>query len=199
MLDGASGERLDLSAYLADFQERFDAALQFWKLERGQVFEEPRSESWKAFRRGDWEESLRLMDGLRPGFTDYRRRNDARGMSSRRVRVAELPLTPFMQWELRYLLLRDEHAGHLTRIVQARDVAALEAGGTLPEIGVLDGAVVYDVIYEPEGPADHAIRYDDAALAGRCRDLIAGLYEQGEPISDFYRREIEPLPAPQGR
>lgn len=194
-LDGAVGERLELPAYYADFRSRFEQAKEFWKLERGQVFAEPGSESWEAFNRGDWEESLRLIEERRAGFIDYQRRNDARGMISRRVRVVSLPPSPYLHWELRFLLLRDE-LGQPTRVVLDRDIADLEDQGPLPEISTLDAGVMYEVVYADNGAADHAVRFTDTALVGRCRDLIAGLYERGEPISEFFRREIAPLPFP---
>lgn len=58
-LGSAVGERLELSAYYTDFLKRYERASEFWKLEVGQVFAEPGNESWKAFDRGEWEESLR--------------------------------------------------------------------------------------------------------------------------------------------
>jgi hypothetical protein len=93
------------------------------------------------------------------------------------------------------LLLRDE-IGESTRIVSDLDVAGLEDQGPLPEINVLDAGVVYEVVYDSKGLADHAIRYTDAALVCHCQDFIAGLYERGEPISVFFRREIAALPPP---
>lgn len=195
LLDDAVGQRLELPVYYEDFRERFGRANEFWKLERGQVFAEPGSESWEAFNRGDWEESLRLMEERRPGLIDYQRRNEARGMTSRRVRVVALPPSPYLHWELRFLRLRDEF-GQSTRVVLDRDVTGLEAHGPLPEISTLDAGVVYEVVYGDDGAADHAVRFTQRELVGRCRDLIAGLYERGEPIEEFFRREIAPLSPP---
>ena len=193
---GAGGERMELTAYYADFRERFGRAPEFWKLERGQDFTEPGNESWKAFSRGDWKEALRLIEERRPEFIEYQRRNDVRGMSSRRVRVVALPPSPYLQWELRVLLLRDEH-GHQARIVLDRDISDIEQSGALPDIATLDTEVMYQVIYDQNGAVDHAIRYTDRDLVTRCRELIAGLYDRGEPISEFFQREIAPLPPPQ--
>lgn len=193
---GHPGERLTLPAYYAEFRERFAGAAEFWKLERGQVFAEPGSASWEAFDRGDWAESLRLIEERRAGFAEYRRGNDARGMRSRRVRVVELPPSRYLHWELRMLLLRDE-LGQRTRIVPPAAVAGPEEqDGPLPEICTLDADVVYKVAYHAGGAAEYAVRYADTGLAARCRDLIAGLYDRGEPISEFFRREMAPLAVP---
>lgn len=192
----SAGERLELPAYYDDFAERFGRATEFWKLERGQVFAEPGSASWEAFHRGDWDESLRLIEERRDGFADYQRRNDARGLRGRRVRVVSLPPSPYLHWELRLLLLRDE-LGQPTRVVRAEDVADLEdRNGPLPEISTLDRDVMYEVVYAADGSPGHALRCTDTALVGHFRDLIAGLYARGEPIRDFFQREIEPLPPP---
>jgi hypothetical protein len=194
-LDGAIGERLELAAYFADFADSYGRARDFWKLERGQVYAEPGDESWKAFDNGDWEESVRLMEERRADFTEHRHRNEARGMASRRVRIVSLPPSPYLHWELRLLLLRDE-LDHRTRIVLDRDMAGLEDRGPLPDLNTLDADVMYEVVYDGNGVADHAVRYTDTALVGRCRDFIAGLYECGEPIGGFFRREIATLPPP---
>jgi hypothetical protein len=191
----SDGERLNLPAYYADFRQRFDDAEEFWKLERRQVFAEPGNESWEAFDRGDWVESLRLIEQRREGLADYQLRNESRGMVNRRVRIVSLPPTPYLHWELRMLRLRDRY-GQPVRVVPAPDIASLEQQqGTLPEICILD-AVMYEVIYAGDGAPDHAIRYIDTALAGQYRDLISGLYGQGEPLSEFFAREMAPLRLP---
>ena len=70
-LDGAIGERMDLPAYYADFQENYARTRNFWKLERGQVFAEPGDASWEAFDRGDWDEAMNLLEKRRPDLVDY--------------------------------------------------------------------------------------------------------------------------------
>ncbi|MBO0802968.1 MAG: hypothetical protein J2P25_07830 [Nocardiopsaceae bacterium] len=194
-LDGAVGERLELAPQSAEFQERYERATEFWKLERGQVYSEPGDESWEAFDRGDWEESLRLLEDRRADFADRQRQNDARGMMSRRVRIVSLPPSPYLHWELCLLRIRDEFEHH-TRVVLDRDVAGLEDHGPLPDLNTLDTDVMYEIVYDGNGLPDHAIRYTDTALVRRCRDFIVSLYESSEPISDFFQREIAPLPPP---
>lgn len=194
-LDGAVGERLELSDYYADFRERYARANEFWKLERGQVYAEPNDESWKAFDRGDWEESLRILEKDRADLIKSERARAARGMVSRRVRIVTLPPTEYLQWELHALKMQYE-VGELIRVVLDGDVAGAEDQGLLPDINVIGVDVVYRVMYDDNGVVDHAIRYTDEAVVRRCRDLIVGLYERGEPIDEFFRREIAPLPPP---
>ena len=83
-LDGATGERLELSAYYAEFQENYARARNFWKLERGQSFAEPGDESWEAFDRGEWDEAINLLEKRRPDLVDYIRGHAAIPRSVRR-------------------------------------------------------------------------------------------------------------------
>jgi hypothetical protein len=85
-LDGATGERMELPAYYADFQENYARTRSFWKLERGQSFAEPGDESWEAFDRGDWDEAMNLLDKRRPDLADYIRWHTENGVASRRIR-----------------------------------------------------------------------------------------------------------------
>ena len=87
------GERLVREEYRADFRER-SAALRHvnsWKLERRQHFEEQGSPSRDALRRGEWEESLRLMRERGDSLAAAARQEAARGHVFHRVRVVEAP------------------------------------------------------------------------------------------------------------
>ena len=114
-------------------------------------------------------------------------------MTSRRIRIVSLPPSPYLQWELHLLRIRDE-AGAAIRILLDRDIVGLEGSGSLPEIYTMDDNVMYQAIYDDKGVLEHALRYTDKALVARCRDFIADLFLRGEPIGDFFRREIAHLP-----
>jgi hypothetical protein len=194
-LGAAVGERLELPALYDDSDRDFARAREFWKLERGQIFAEPGNASWEAFARGDWSESLRLIEGFREGMARYHRAAAAAGTNTYRIRIVSLPPTPYIQWELHVLRLRDETGG-LTRVLLDTEVAGLEDQGPLPDIQTMDRDVMYQPVYDVNGVAEYGVRYTDKALVSRCRDFIADLYARGEPIADFFRREIAPLPPP---
>jgi len=194
-LDGATGERLDLSEYYADFQKQYLGIRDFWKLERGQVYAEPGNASWEAFEAGDWSESLRLLERSRDDLISYYRENASRGTVSRRLRIVSLPLTGYIQWELEHLKIRDEAGGH-SRILRDVDVATLEDHGPLPDIYTLDGDLMYRAIYDDHGVLEYALRYTDRVVVSRCRDFIADLYDRAEPIADFFARKVAHLPPP---
>jgi len=194
-LGEAVGERLELREYYADFEENFAYTREFLKLERGQTFAEPGNPSWEAFGRGDWVKSMALIDNLREDLKEYHREAEAAGTSTYRIRVVSFPLTPYVQWELHVLRLRDETGGPV-RVLLDSDVADAEDQGQLPDIYTMDRDVMYQAVYDEHGVLGHALRYTDRALVGHCRDFIADLYDRGEPISDFFAREVASLPPP---
>jgi hypothetical protein len=197
LLDQASGERMELPDFRADFERHFrdSGSAGFWKLERQQVFQEPGYDTWEAFVRGEWAESLRLLEAGRADLAAEHRRIAEHGVAVHRVRVVEEPLTAYLQWELHVLRLR-EQCGSGVRIVRADEVAPLETGGPLPEVFTVGRAVMYEAIYDDRGVLAAARRFADRELIWRCRGIIAGLYAKGEPLADYFTREVAPLPPP---
>ncbi|MEV0005390.1 DUF6879 family protein [Micromonospora sp. NPDC050980] len=200
LFDGDTGESLGLEDYWADFEKRFwqTGDPGFWKLERQQTFKEPGDEGWEAFAAGRWEDSLRILDGRRPEFEDYYRRIADNGFATRRVRVVEEPLTPYLQWELHVLRLRHEYGG-LTRVVGVDAVATAEPRGPLPEIYTLGTEVMYEAVYDADGVLASARRWRDPELVARCQAYIESLYRRGEPLDAFFDRTVAPLEPPRAR
>ena len=197
LLDGDSGELLALDDYWADFDQRFWKTVPpgFWKLERQQTFKEPTDEGWQAFAAGRWDESLRILDARRPEFNDYYRRIADSGFATRRVRVVQEPLTPYLQWELHVLRLRHEYGG-LTRVVGPGGVAAVEVDGPLPEIYTLGTDVMYEAIYDADGVLEAARRWRNPRVVARCQEFIESLYIDGEPLDEYFARAVAPLEPP---
>lgn len=196
---GDAGEDLCLKDYWPDFEQRFWAttAPGFWKLERQQTFKEPSDAGWQAFAAGRWADSLRILDERRGEFADHYRRMAERGFQTRRVRVVEKPITPYLQWELHVLRLRHEYGG-LTRVVGADHIQRYEASVPLPEIYTLGTDVMYEAVYDESGVLA-ARRWLDRDLVCRCQRFIAGLYRDGEPLDEFFVREVASLELPGGQ
>ncbi|MEW2589014.1 DUF6879 family protein [Micromonospora aurantiaca] len=197
LLGGDPGELLALDDYWADFEQRFWKTGQpgFWKLERQQTFKEPQDEGWQAFAAGRWDESLRILDARRPEFADYYRRIADSGFATRRVRVVQEPLTPYLQWELHVLRLRHEYGG-LTRVVTPGQVVAAEVDAPLPEIYTLGTDIMYEAIYDADGVLEAARRWRNPDVVTRCQDFIESLYDDGEPLDEFFARAVAPLEPP---
>ncbi|MFI0729728.1 DUF6879 family protein [Streptomyces sp. NPDC021225] len=193
----SQGERLSLEAYRSEYRQR-RAELRdrhSWKFERQQEFEE-RDDSWEAFCRGHWEESLRLLGEEREALLKTAQRDRERGTAFHRVRVAEEPLTPYMQWELHALRVQSE-AGKKIRVVTPAALGSLETTGPLPEVVVVGGQVLYQVVYTEAGVLDGAIRFTDTELTKRWERFIKELYEAGEDLLSYFERRVAHLSPPQ--
>ncbi|MEU5638347.1 DUF6879 family protein [Streptomyces milbemycinicus] len=191
------GERLPLVAYRSEFRQR-RAELrdrQSWKFERQQEFEEL-DDSWEVFCRGQWEDSLRLLGEEREAHLKTAQRDRERGTAFHRVRVVEEPLTPYMQWELHALRVQSE-AGKAIRVVTPAALGALETIGPLPEVVVVGGQVLYQVVYTEAGFLDGAIRFTDAELTKRWESFIRELCEVGEDLLSYFERRVAHLSPPQ--
>ncbi|GII62633.1 hypothetical protein Skr01_27180 [Sphaerisporangium krabiense] len=165
-----------------------------WKLERLQHFSEPYEPSWVAMTEGDWERSLRLIGEMRGSLpADYE------GYAEfRRARVVESPLTPYMQWELHVLAARAD-AGERPRVVPASAVRPYEPSGPLPELLVLSPGLMYEVLYDAAGAHLGGRRITDPKVIAPCLAVLKDLYEQGEELRAYVRREVAELPAPAAR
>ena len=104
-----------------------------------------------------------------PEFNDYYRRIAGSGFATRRVRVVQEPLTPYLQWELHVLRLRHEYGG-LTQVVGPGGVAAVEVDGPLPEIYTLGTDVMYEAIYDAAGVLEAARRWRNPRVVARCQE-----------------------------
>lgn len=192
------GERLVRADYKRDFKQR-KAEIRgrsSWKLERRQHFEEQDVPSWEAMRRGDWEQSLRLLRGQGETFRTAARNDSRQTHAFHRVRVVEQPLTSYLQWEMHVLRHQAEY-GRRIRVVPAECVADAERYGLLPEIVVLGGRTLYRVTYSDAGRHTGAELFTDPKLVRGWEHYLENLYERGEDVISYFDREVAHLPAPQ--
>jgi hypothetical protein len=191
------GEPLDDDAYVADFRARRAAIRngESWKLERLQHFEEEGSASRDALRRGDWAEALRLFEARRDSAREAAEADRLNNAPFRRLRIVEEPLTPYMQWELHSLHVRAQ-VGHPVRVLPAKEVAADETDGLLPEIVVLDNRTLYEILYTEAGAYESSRRYTDPEIIEPWVAYISRAYDVAEDIQDYFARAVAHLPAP---
>jgi hypothetical protein len=135
---------------------------------------------------------LELLEQERPEVQEYQDRLARSGVEVRRVRVVELPISAYLVWELNALRIRQE-CGGLINVVGPDVVAEFERARPLPEIFVLGSSVVYEVCYGEDGALTGAIRSWEAGIVRYWADLSEVLYERGEPLTSFYRREVAGL------
>ncbi|GAB2834232.1 DUF6879 family protein [Streptomyces daliensis] len=195
-LDRDLGERLGLDAYRSDFQ-RYKEAITGragWKFERRQHFQELNSPSWEAFRRGDYDEALRLAVKRGEHWREVAREDKERDSVFHRVRVVEEPLTPYLWWELHSLRVQAE-SGMPVRVVGAGALEPWEGRGMLPEVVTLGGDVLYEVVYTDAGLLDGCVRFTGPELVGRWERFIEHLYADGEDVMSYTDRCLGPRPA----
>ncbi|MFF7360303.1 DUF6879 family protein [Streptomyces sp. NPDC008125] len=196
-LPDGRGERLAQEEYKRGFRER-RAALRdgaAWKLERLQHFEETNDDSREALRQGDWPSALRLFEAERDALVRRARNDAARGVVFHRIRVVEVPLTPYVQWELHWLRLTAE-CGHSVRVLPASAVTAAEAGSPLPELVLLDESTLYRVLYSDDGRPDGAVRFVDSSTVRNWTEYLRELYGAAEDVQEYFDRVVAALPPP---
>ncbi|MFJ6082252.1 DUF6879 family protein [Streptomyces sp. NPDC092369] len=194
---GGAFERLDRPRYHADLSRVYDSGIGFLnKLERGQHFKERGFPSWEAFAEGDWQGALSLADERREEYAQELRQASRLGVTHRRLRVVEFPITPYVQWELFVLRVRVD-VGDQIKILDAHDISNIERTRPVPEVVILGDAAMYEVVYDEDGNADGANRYADRSLIREMNAGFNALYDRGEGFYDFFDREILTLAPPQ--
>ncbi|GAA3756631.1 DUF6879 family protein [Salinactinospora qingdaonensis] len=194
-IDDLAVTPLEREDYLAEYWRAYEQGGVFWKLERGQTFQEPGDASWEAFAAGDWDRALELNEADRSDAEAMAAKDRDVGIETRRIRVVEWPVSPYVQWEMQFLRLLAE-AGQSLRVLTAPQVAHLERERPLPEIVILGGRIAYLVRYDAAGNACGAWRADDRDAIAQCCAELSELFAAGEPLLDFFQREIAPLPPP---
>ncbi|TDB80273.1 DUF6879 family protein [Micromonospora sp. KC721] len=197
LLRGASAQQLSLPAYEADFYatvESVDGPI--LKTERIQTFREPGSPSWEAFAAGRWDEALRIAAQPNPELAQFFARLHEMGSGLHRLRIVELPLTPYLIWELNFLSFRAE-AGERIRVLTADAVSELEQEhGLVPELMVAGSQAVYDVHYDEAGTPIGAEKFVEPRVIEGCRSQVQALLAKAEPFESFFNREVDGLKPP---
>jgi hypothetical protein len=198
MLDrvrAAPGEVLPVRAYIEDSDRYWARIDRFDKLERIQHFRQPDDASWRAFHAGDWEKSLELTElNRRKVETEFA--EDARlGYKSYRVRVVQLPIDPYLHWEMYRYKVRVE-CGEDIRIVEPAALARFEPDGIVPELIFMGSLAMYEIRYDENGVLAGGRKFTDPELIAGCRSEVQALHDRGEDFQTFFDREIAPLPPP---
>lgn len=192
LLESATRQRLSLAEYDADFYATVESTNgPILKTERIQTFREPGSPSWEAYADGRWEDALQIAAELNPELVAFFAHLDQLGSGLRRLRIVELPLTPYLVWELHFLRYRAE-AGEQIRVLDAQSVTELEAAaGPIPELMVVGRQAVYEVLYDTSGTPIGAEKSVEPTVVQGCRSQVLTLLDQAESFESFFRREVD--------
>ncbi|MCW2904826.1 MAG: hypothetical protein JWO67_7091 [Streptosporangiaceae bacterium] len=189
------GRELGLDAYLSDFESYFWQVDETWKLERQQTFREPDVPSWAALAEGDCAKALRLAEEMRPSIRAHQERLDERGITQHRIRIVEMPPSPYLWWELHILRIRAELGERIT-VLDAAGLRSLEETRELPEVLVLGDQAAYVIQYDRTGVLNGARKLTDPQIVRACREEIAALHRKGEDLLSYFSHEIAPLGPP---
>jgi len=137
-----------------------------------------------------------LAEERREDYAQELREASRLGVTHRRLRVVEFPITPYVQWELFVLRVR-VNLGDDIKLLDARKISNIERTRPVPEVVILGDAVMYEVMYDEDGNAAGANRYTDGSLIRETNAGFDALYERGEGFHDFFDREIVTLAPPQ--
>ncbi|MFG3022546.1 DUF6879 family protein [Streptomyces sp. NPDC048254] len=188
-------ERMDRPAYHEDFGRVYTSGIGFLnKLERGQHFKERGFASWEAFAAGNWTRALSLAEERRDDYAQELQKAARLGISHRRLRVVEFPVTPYVQWELFVLRVRVDEGDDI-KVLDARNIRDIEKDRPVPEVVILGDVVMYEVVYD-DGNAAGANRFAERELIRETSSGFDALYERGEGFHEFFEREILPLDPP---
>lgn len=197
-IDHTTGQALNNEAFYNDFTNHFWSCDQFWKLESAQHFAEPGNPSWQAFNQGNWKQALQLHQDRTQDLLDYHEQCAEYGIQTKRVRIVKQPITPYLQWEMHLLFLRDTTGGPI-RILPGGEFTYLEEDqpdNTFPEICGMDKTVMYEHRYDNHGVMYETIKYTNPDTVTKFKYLTDTLYQQAQPIGPYFHRHIKPLPAP---
>ena len=112
---------------------------------------------------------------------------DARlGYSSYRVRVVELPIGPYLQWEMDRFRIRVE-CGENIRVVGPAAVAKYESAALVPELIFMGSLAMYEVHYDESGELAGGKRFTDPELIANCRAEVQALFAGGEELLGVLR------------
>lgn len=195
-IESVPGRIMDRSAYHADSRGQRDSLVGVaWKLERAQFFNEQGDSAWDAFKEGDWDRVLEIFESERETVAANVRSETERGFEFRRVRIVEHPPGKYLRWEMHSHKVFAE-CGRPITVVTSKEIADLEQHGLLPEVQVVGDRVAYQVRYDEEMTPIGAKRIEDPQSVAEAALAIARLYERGEPLLDYFAREIAPLGPP---
>ncbi|MDA0565542.1 hypothetical protein LG943_14630 [Streptomonospora sp. S1-112] len=186
---------LDLDTYLADYRREYAGGGVTWKLDRLQTLRKPGDPSWEAFAAGDWARARELTEKDRPRADAMAAKGGEAGTETRRIRVVEHPVSPYLQWEMQFLRMLAE-AGQQIRVVAAAQVGRWEHERILPEVVAVADRALYLVRHDSSGKAFGAWRIGDRDVISSSLIELDALFRAGEPLLEYFHREIAPLPPP---
>jgi hypothetical protein len=168
------------------FGELFQGLTTRWiKVERLQHYDESDSPGYRAFLRGDHDQAARLVEELVRGQTDFYEFARSRGIQLIRIRIYDLPLSPYLE-HYEFVSYRvSAECGEEIRFVDARMVSDLLESTGLSDYLLFDDRAVVALVYDTStGRLRRALRSDEPDVIETYRDISEELIRRSVPMRD---------------
>lgn len=137
------------NGHVDDFQKFFDELLTRWvKVERLQEYDEPDSPGYHAFKRGDYREAGKLVQAMVKAQTEFYSRAREHGIAMIRIRICDLPLSPYLVHYEIPAYLADIECGEQVRFVDAKEIEGLLTETGLSDYVLFDDRRVTALVYD---------------------------------------------------
>ncbi len=187
-------QELSKEEYEEQAWEELKRSKEFLKLECRQHFVEPGNPSWDLFAVGDWAGALQAIDRVEDQLREYLSLLESGSLAARRLRIVQLPVSPYLQWELQ-LLARWCKRGEDVRVVIA-DAPESKELTELGELNILDERMCYEALYSDSGELTGAKKYTTTATVATLRTTVENVVNRAEPLLPFFEQRIRNLPPP---
>jgi len=155
------------------------------KVERLQEYDESPFEGYLAFRRGDHAEAQRLVREMVKSQTEFYSLVRERGISMVRVRICDLPLSPYLVHYEMAAYLADAECGEDIRLVDSADIADLLAQTGVSDYVLFDDRRVVALLYDEDTARLREARLvEDPELVARYVALSDELINRSAPLLD---------------
>ncbi len=137
------------NGHMDDFATFFSELRSRWvKVERLQEYDESDSAGYRAFRRGDYAEARKLVQHMIRSQTDFYSHARRFGVALIRIRICELPLSPYLVHYEIPAYLADIECGADIRFVDARLIDDLLTDSGISDYVLFDDKRVTALIYD---------------------------------------------------
>lgn len=120
------------------------------KVERLQEYDESPFEGYLAFQRGDYAKAQRLVQEMVKNQTNFYSLARERGIAMIRIRIYDLPLSPYLVHYEMAAYLADIECGEDIRMVHSADIADLLAQTGISDYVLFDDKKVIALLYDTE-------------------------------------------------
>jgi len=169
---------------IGEFGELFGELRTRWvKVECLQEYDESPFEGYLAFRRGDYAEGQRLVQELVRSQTEFYSLAQERNVPMVRVRICDLPLSPYLvHYEMAAYLAAVE-CGEQIRLVDSADVADLLARTGISDYLLFDDRKVVALLYDEDTARLREARLvEKPELVARYVELSDELIDRSTPL-----------------